>query len=31
MVPLEAEVEWLTPEGPKPYYRGKLTTISFEY
>jgi hypothetical protein len=31
MVPLEAEVEWLTPEGPKPYYRGKLTEISFEY
>lgn len=31
MVPLEAEVEWLTPEGPKPYYRGKLTAISFEY
>jgi hypothetical protein len=31
LVPLEAEVEWLTPEGPKPYYRGKLTAISFEY
>jgi len=31
MVPLEAEVEWLTPEGPKPYYRSKLTSISFEF
>ena len=31
MVPLEAEVAWLPPEGPKPYYLSKLTSISFEY
>ncbi len=31
MVPTEAEVAWLPPEGPKPYYRSKLTSISFEF
>ena len=30
-IPLEADVAWVTPEGMKPYYRGKVTTISFEF
>ncbi len=30
-IPLEADVAWVTPEGIKPYYRGKVTTISFEF
>jgi hypothetical protein len=31
MIPQDAEVEWLTPEGPKPYYRSKLISILFEF
>lgn len=30
-VPLEAEVEWLTPAGAKPYCRVKITTLTFEF
>lgn len=30
-VPLEAEVEWLTPGGAKPYCRVKITTLNFEF
>jgi hypothetical protein len=30
-VPLEAEVEWLTPTGAKPYCRVKLTTLTYEF
>jgi hypothetical protein len=30
-VPLYGEVEWLTPEGPKPYFRGILTSITYEF
>jgi hypothetical protein len=30
-VPLEGEVAWVMPDGLKPYYRGKLTSLSFEY
>ena len=29
-VPLEGEVAWVMPDGLKPYYRGKLTSLSFE-
>ncbi len=29
-VPLVAEVAWVTPAGVKPYYRGKVTSLSFE-
>lgn len=29
-VPLEGEVSWLLPEGPKPYWRGRITRISYE-
>lgn len=30
-VPLEAEVAWLLPEGPKPYWRGRITMLSYEF
>ena len=30
-VPLEGEVAWVMPDGLKPYYRGKLTALSFEF
>ena len=30
-VPLEGEVAWVMPDGLKPYYRGKLTSLSFEF
>ena len=30
-VPLEGEVAWLPPEGAKPYWRGRITAISYEF
>jgi hypothetical protein len=30
-VPLEAEVEWHLPEGPRPYWRGRITEITYDY
>lgn len=30
LVPLEGEVAWLLPEGPKPYWRGRITGIAYE-
>lgn len=30
-VPLEAEVAWLTPEGAKPYWRGRIIGMNYEY
>jgi len=29
-IPIEGEVTWLLPEGRKPYWRGRITEISFE-
>ena len=29
-VPLEGEVAWILPEGPKPYWRGRVTSLSYE-
>ncbi len=29
-VPLDGEVAWLTPEGRKPYWRGRATQFAFE-
>ncbi|HEX7045880.1 MAG TPA: DUF6544 family protein, partial [Burkholderiales bacterium] len=29
-IPLEGEVAWLLPEGPKPYWRGRITAIEYE-
>lgn len=30
-VPLEAEVSWMTPDGAKPYWRGKIAKLSYEF
>jgi hypothetical protein len=30
-VPLEGEVAWILPEGPKPYWRGRITSLSYEF
>ncbi|MGC8878056.1 MAG: DUF6920 family protein [Anaerolineae bacterium] len=31
LIPLEGEVAWLLPEGPKPYWRGHITEIAYEF
>lgn len=31
LVPLDGEVAWILPEGPKPYWRGHITKIDFEF
>ena len=31
LVPLESEVSWLLPEGPHPYWRGRITGIDYEF
>jgi hypothetical protein len=30
-VPMSGEVAWLTPEGRKPYWRGKITSLRYEF
>ena len=30
-VPLDGEVAWLLPEGPKPYWRGRIAEIDYEF
>lgn len=30
-VPLDGEVAWLLPEGPKPYWRGRIAEIVYEF
>lgn len=30
-VPTAGEVAWLLPEGPKPYWRGRMTQIDYEF
>jgi hypothetical protein len=30
-VPQQGEVEWLTPEGPKPYWRGRVTSLRYQF
>lgn len=30
-VPMAGEVAWMLPEGPKPYWRGRMTDIQYEY
>lgn len=30
-IPIEAEVEWILPAGPYPYWRGEITSIDYEY
>jgi len=31
LVPLDGEVAWLLPEGAKPYWRGRITEIAYEF
>lgn len=31
LVPLDGEVEWLLPDGAKPYWRGRITEIEYEF
>ena len=31
VVPLEGEVAWILPDGPKPYYRGLMTAANYEF
>jgi hypothetical protein len=31
LVPLEGEVAWLLEDGPKPYWRGRIQRIEYEY
>lgn len=31
LIPLDGEVAWLLPEGKKPYWRGRIQRISYEY
>lgn len=31
LIPLEGEVSWILPDGPKPYWRGRITGIRFEF
>jgi hypothetical protein len=30
-VPMSGEVAWMTPEGRKPYWRGKITSLRYEF
>jgi hypothetical protein len=30
-IPIEAEVEWVLPGGPYPYWRGEMTSIDYEF
>jgi hypothetical protein len=30
-VPLTGEAAWISPEGPKPYFRGTITSLSYEF
>ena len=30
-IPTEGEVAWLLPEGPRPYFRGRITSLSYEF
>jgi hypothetical protein len=31
LIPLEGKVEWLLENGPKPYWRGRIKSIEYEY
>jgi hypothetical protein len=30
-IPIEAEVVWILPQGPYPYWRGRIASIEYEY
>jgi len=31
LIPIEGEVAWVPPEGPKPYWRGRIQRIEYEF
>ncbi|MDH7515332.1 MAG: hypothetical protein QHI48_05625 [Bacteroidota bacterium] len=31
LIPLEGEVAWILPDGPKPYWRGRIENIAYEW
>jgi hypothetical protein len=31
LVPVSGEVAWVLPEGQKPYWRGRITKLSYEF
>jgi hypothetical protein len=31
LIPLEGEVAWMLPEGPKPYWRGRIINLNYEF
>ena len=31
LVPLESEVSWVLPNGPKPYYRGLMSAVKYDF
>jgi len=31
MIPLEGEVSWVFPEGPKPYWRGRIRRVEYRF
>lgn len=31
LIPMSGEVAWILPEGPKPYWRGRIEEISYEF
>lgn len=31
MVPMTGEVAWILPEGPKPYWRGRITALTYRF
>lgn len=31
LIPIEGEVAWMLPEGPRPYWRGRITRLSYEF
>lgn len=30
-IPLEGEAAWMLPEGPKPYWRGRIVSLTYEF
>jgi hypothetical protein len=30
-IPMDAEVAWLLPDGPRPYWRGHIETVDYEF
>jgi hypothetical protein len=30
-IPLDGEVAWMLPEGARPYWRGRITTVTYEF